>query len=110
MTPGAREVRGRIDSRLWGASRDRNADAYPVRERARAEATATAPRQTTLRSSPADSVEIPSGGGSPRRTGFRGTTQSGDATSGYTLWQGYYWYHNPTAGWHYWDGSRWTRF
>src|SRR5688500_15330405 len=34
MTPGAREVRGRIDSRVWGASRDRNADAYPVRERA----------------------------------------------------------------------------
>jgi hypothetical protein len=86
------------------------ATAFPVRERARAEATATAPQRTTLRSAPTDSAEIPSGGGGPRRTGFRGNTQSADAASGYTLWQGYYWYHNPTAGWHYWDGSRWTRF
>jgi hypothetical protein len=92
------------------------ATAYPERERARAEAAATAQR-TTSRASRADAVEIPAGGGDPRRTGYRGaseaTANASNGTSvypGYTLWQGYYWYHSPTAGWHYWDGRRWTRF
>ena len=93
------------------------ATAFPVRERASGEATATASRRSTFRSGQADFVEIPSGGGGPRTTGFRGAReQTGDASAvtsvypGYTLWQGYYWYHSPAGGWHYWDGSRWTRF
>jgi hypothetical protein len=71
---------------------------------------------STLRRGTAQAVEIPAGGGAPRTTGFRGageTPQNGGPTfvyPGYTLWQGYYWYHSPSAGWHYWDGSRWTRF
>jgi hypothetical protein len=92
------------------------ATAFPARERALEAASAAAPRRTTFRSQ-ADFVEIPAGGGGPHTTGYRGamntTTGANDVVSvfpGYTLWQGYYWYHSPRGGWHYWDGSHWTRF
>jgi hypothetical protein len=30
--------------------------------------------------------------------------------SAYVRWQGYWWSHNPRAGWFYWDGARWNHF
>jgi hypothetical protein len=61
-----------------------------------------------------DVAEIATG----RRTaGYRGQSNAAARRDkaayvypGYTLWQGYYWYHNPASGWLYWDGNRWTRF
>jgi hypothetical protein len=69
-------------------------------------------RSTTAARS--DVAEIATG----RRTvGYRGrrtaTSQRNEVAyvyPGYTLWQGYYWYHSPKSGWLYWNGNRWTHF
>lgn len=92
------------------------ATAFPTRNQIAAENATTTSSASTFRRGTADFVEIPAGGGAPRKTGFRGVgerAQNGGLAyvyPGYTLWQGYYWYHSPAAGWHYWDGSRWTLF
>jgi hypothetical protein len=64
-----------------------------------------------------DVSEIPTGRGPvERRTGYRGVEATGEPTRaavvypGYTRWQGYYWYYEPSSGWHYWDGAAWQRF
>jgi hypothetical protein len=44
------------------------------------------------------------------RTTLPRTDRTTTVFPGYTVWQGYYWYNSPTAGWQYWDGSRWLSF
>jgi hypothetical protein len=94
------------------------ATAFPTRERmSRERGSVAASSRTTFRTAPSDVVEVPTGRGLPRTTAFRGNmgepARRGDVRfvePVYVLWQGYYWYHSPTSGWRYWDGSRWIRF
>jgi hypothetical protein len=93
------------------------ATAFPVRRPADARTTVTQPRDGTSGDGAADFVEVQAGGGTPVTANFRGSTETAtqrpartSVYPGYTVWQGYYWYHSPASGWHYWDGGRWTRF
>ena len=94
------------------------ATAFPTREPTVTDrGSVAASSRTTFRTSQSDVVEVPTGGGGPRTTAFRGNVSEparrGEVRfvePGYVLWQGYYWHHNPTWGWHYWDGRRWIRF
>ena len=77
----------------------------------------TASTRSTLPTARADYVEITTGRSERRTVGYRGDRSTSAQPEGlayvypgYTLWQGYYWYHNPNSGWHYWNGDRWTRF
>jgi hypothetical protein len=108
----------------------------PESARVRARAGATDPRTVTPREPPPERMDD---GGVATATAFpaRNLTSPGDAEviatppsaaaagraqvveipttpqarpTAYVRWQGYWWNHNPQAGWHYWDGSRWNHF
>jgi len=92
------------------------ATAFPAPDASSA-TTPTQPTVTAPTNRAADAVEVPTGGATPFTANFRGPISSAAERPaqaavypGYTIWQGYYWYHSPISGWHYWNGARWTPF
>jgi hypothetical protein len=84
----------------------------PERMNAGEVATATAYPTRNL-TSPGDAEEIATPPAAPatRRAQIVEIPTTPQARpSAYVRWQGYWWSHNPQAGWHYWDGARWSHF
>ncbi len=94
------------------------ATAFPDRTRAEdQEIVETASTRSLPPAARSHFVEIDTATSERRTASYRGdgnTTAQRDGLAhvypGYTLWQGYYWHHSPSAGWQYWDGDRWIRF
>jgi hypothetical protein len=106
------------DVRIGGRARleDRRAvvprEPPPERMNQGGVATATAFPTHNL-TSPGDAEEIaapPSTSAAVRSQVAEIPTTPQARPTAYVRWQGYWWNYNPQAGWHYWDGSRWSHF